>query len=138
MGFEGIAYIGTAGTEATTQLDMDVVDITLDLDEDYGETTDRGDSSEVPVETGDPVLRKYGVELKMLNDPDDANLQTILAAVNTGTPLAFRTKDHAAGKGFDGDVFFKRKHGMPLKGEQTLDFTVKPTKKAGRTPRGYV
>jgi hypothetical protein len=66
------------------------------------------------------------------------SIAALLAASYAGEPVALRTKDSAAGKGYDGDVILEHKQGMSLGGEQTLDFTAKPTRSAGRRPQLYV
>jgi len=61
----------------------------------------------------------------------------LLAAAVAGTPVAIRMKDRNAGKGYDGDCIVKYDHGVPLKGEQTVDFTFTPNRDL-RTPQLYV
>jgi hypothetical protein len=73
----------------------------------------------------------------MLNRDSDTSLTTLLAAAYAGTPVALRTRDKAAGKGYDGDVILKVKHGKPLRGEQTFEFSAEANDDA-RTPQLYV
>jgi hypothetical protein len=136
MGFEGLIYRGTAGVTAATLLE-NVADITLDLDMDDGDTTVRGDSTAVPIETASPTVLKWSCKFTMLNNNSDANVEALKVAANAGTPIALRLKDYAAGKGYDGDVTLKYSHGKPLKGQQTVEFTAKPSR-AQRVPQLYV
>lgn len=73
----------------------------------------------------------------MLNKDDDTILAALLAASYAGVPVALCTKDKANGKGYDGDVILKHKHGKPLRGEQTFEFTAEPNSDQ-RAPQLYV
>jgi hypothetical protein len=127
MGFEGEMYYGAAGATAATKI-TNSQDINYELDFDEGDTTERGDGTLPPIETVEVTVRKIsGLTLQMLNKEADATLAALLSAAATATPVAIRTKDKAAGKGVDADFFVKWKHGMPLKGQQTLEFTFRPT-----------
>lgn len=137
MGFEGQIYYGATGSTAATQL-LNVKDITYELDHDDGDTTVRGDGTSVPISTGDPVLRKVSITWNMINDTTDTALEALRTAAAAGTGVAIRTKDNAAGKGFDGDVSIKVSNGQPLNGEQTFDFTATPSRGYGRVPNLYV
>ena len=137
MGFEGRIYYGTAGSQASTLIE-NATDISEDFDFDEGSTTVRGDSTVAPVETGDVTVRKYSLEWTMVNDSTDTVLEALRVAAVAGTVVAIRGKDYAAGKGFDGDCKIKFKHGKPLKGEQTIQFTATPSRSAGRAPQLYV
>ena len=137
MGFEGEIYYGAAGATAATLL-TNIRDENYDFDHGSGDTTIRGDGTAPPVETGRVTSRKVTLGWNMTNDPTDTALAALLTAAYGGTPVAIRTKDRAAGKGFDGDVYLKVKHGKPLKGEQTYDFSVDIVTRENRAPQLYV
>lgn len=137
MGFEGLLYYGTAGSTATTLLE-NTKDITINRDVEKGDTTVRGDSTVPPIETESVSTRKLGVEFVMLNDIDDTALEALRSAVALGSCVALRGKDHAAGKGPDGDFTLSMGEPWPLKGEQVITFTASPTREAGRSPQTYV
>jgi hypothetical protein len=125
MGFEGLIYYGVQGAEGTTLINNSR-DITESFDIGEGDTTERGAGTSPPIETSRVTSRKYGIEWQMLNKTSDTTLAALIAAAVAGTPVAIRTKSHATGKGYDGDMNVKFKKGIPLKGEQTLDFTGTP------------
>src|SRR5688572_7844028 len=110
MGFEGKIYYGVAGAEATTEI-TNSRDITYTIDTEEGDTTVRGDGSGPPIETGRVTIRKVSaLTWQMTNTTGDATLLALWAAAAAGTPVAIRTKDKAAGKGFDGDVYLSINH----------------------------
>lgn len=136
MGFQGEAFIGTAGSTGATRL-SNSTDITLDVDIEEGNTTPRGDSSEPPIDTTAVTIRKWSAQVSMLNETSDTALETFRVAATNGTPIAFRLKDYSSGKGYDGDVNVKYSHAKPLRGEQSLQFTVTPNRSL-RVPQLYV
>lgn len=122
MGYEGVLYIGTAGSQAATQLTCATdIDYTTDLE--MGETTCRGDGSSVPIKSEKPSCISAEITFKMLNTVGVAALATLLAAARTPSAIAVYYKDSATGKGYDGDMNIKVKLNTPLKGEQTYEFT---------------
>lgn len=136
MGFEGLAYYGTAGTTAATQI-INRTDISLDVDPEMGETTVAGAGSSVPIFSEAPATVKFSCTINMLNTGSDSTLTALRTAAAAGTPVALRLKDTAAGKGYDGDCNVKMSSGRPLKGTQTFDFTFTPNS-AARAPQLYV
>ncbi len=137
MGFEGVIYYGVAGSTGATQI-TNATDISYDVDHETGDTTVRGDGSSVPLTTGDPTARSMSIEWTMINDTTDSVYEALRAAAAAAGGVAIRTKDYAAGKGFDGDCSITMKNGMPLKGEQTTVFTAMPSRGYGRAPQPYV
>ena len=125
MGFEGLIYYGVAGSTAGVQI-TNSRDITETFDHGTGNTTVRGDSSAPPIETERVTSRKYGLDWQMTYKSDDTTLLALIAAAAAGNPVAIRTKSFATGKGYDGDMNVKWKHGKPLNGEQTLYFSGTP------------
>ena len=125
MGFEGLVYYGVAGSTASTAI-TNSRDITETFDTEEGPTTIRGAGSTAPLETSRVTGRKYGIEFQSIYKSDDATILALIAAAVAGTPVALRTKSYTSGLGYDGDMNVKYKHGKPLKGEQTLDFSFTP------------
>ena len=136
-GYEGLLYYGTAGTTAMTQM-LNCEDLNYDQDVERGETTVRGAGVNPPIVTSRVTARKAVISWKMMNKPADTVLTALRAASATGAAVALRTKDSAAGKGFDGDCTLSVKNGMPLKGMATFEFTAEPTDDEGRDPQLYV
>jgi len=126
------------GATATNLVTTVHGDVTYNFDMSTGKTTVRRDGTQIPIETEDVTLRKVSIEFTMANDVTDTSLQQLLAAAVAGTALAVRTKDYAAGKGYDGDMVFKMEHGEPLEAEQTYKFTGTPSRASGRAPQLYI
>jgi hypothetical protein len=137
MWFRGQLFIGAAGSTATTQL-THAMQAKIDVKPTTVETTERGDGTAVPQETQSVVKVAVGISFTMPNRTDDVNLATIRSAAASGTPLAFRGKDHASGKGPDMDCYVEVSEGQPYNGAQTFDITLTPTDDAGRSPQAYV
>jgi len=138
MGYEGLIYYGAAGTTAGTLI-PETGDMSITFDIETGDTTTRNADGSIPIETSQTTGRKWSMDFNCLNVPGNAVIAALLAASFTGTPIAFRDKDYVSGKGYDGDVIVSHKSGRPLKGQQTIDFTVRPTKAGGRPiPSLYV
>jgi hypothetical protein len=133
MGFHGKIYYGAAGSTASTEI-TNSRDINYNIETEKAETTVRGTGTNPPQKTEDVVAVGTSIEWTMLEKADDTTLEALKVAVATGAPMAIRTKSHASGKGFDGDATLSMRHGKPLKGEQTLQFTASPTDSAGRAP----
>jgi hypothetical protein len=136
MGFEGIILSGPAGATATSQL-ANARDINYDFTTTKGSTTARGDSSAPPIGTARVTGRGVSIGWTMLNRTTDTALAALLAASFAGTPMAIRLKDHASGKGYDGDCILEHRIGKPLEGEQTIEFTAEPNDDL-RDPQLYV
>lgn len=136
MGYEGMIYYGGAGSTAATQI-LNSRDVKITSDSQMGDTTVRGDASKPPVETEGVSSIKWSMTMNMTNGSTDTVLSALLAAAVVGGAVAIRMKDRAAGKGYDGDCNVKFDHGVPLKGEQTVDFTFTPNRDL-RNPQLYV
>ena len=132
MGYQKKLYVGTAGTTATTQV-LQAIDLDYNVDYDYGNTTVRGAGTSVPIETQNPTVRKPKVSWKMIDDPTDAVLITLIAASKNGTAIAVKVSD-SGGTLFDGDCYIPKQCAFPLRGESTYSFEATPTKSAGRSP----
>ena len=122
MGYEGLLFIGTPGTTATNQV-IRATDVDYTNDLEMGEVTSRGDGSAVPIKAERPGCISAEVTFKMVNDESDSDLTTLLAAARAPSPLAIKAFDKTGGQGFDGDMNIKVKLNMPLKGEQSYEFT---------------
>lgn len=136
MGFEGEAFIGTAGSTGATRL-SNSRDIAFSVETETGDTTVRGDGSASPIGTEEVTKRMTSISIQMINDTTDTALATMLAAAFNGTRIALRLKDRAAGKGLDADVTLTASNPYPLAGEQVIDFTAKLSR-ALRVPQLYV
>ena len=126
MGYEGILYIGTAGSTASSQV-LNCVDLDYDVQPGRGDTTVRGDGTSPPIETSRVTSLKSTITWKMLNKTTDTFLTAMVAAARTGAAVAIRTKSYSSGLGYDGDCTLSVKNGAPLKGEQTFEFTAEAT-----------
>jgi len=133
VGFEGKCYYGVAGASAGVEI-TNSRDMSETTDYEEGDVTERGDGSSPPISVARVTGITWGFEFQMLEKSSDTTLAALKAAAAAGTPVAFKTKSHSTGKGYDGDVIVKYKQGTPLRGEQTVDFTVKPNDD-NRTPQ---
>ena len=121
-GYESQVYYGAAGAAGASLLE-NAIDTSEELATEMGETTSRGDGTSPPIKSEVVVCREKKISFNMTVRSDDANLVALLAAADSGTPVAIRTKRVAGGTGFDGDVNLSYTDGRPLKGIQTLDFS---------------
>jgi hypothetical protein len=121
MGWEGKIYTGDPGATAAFEL-QNARDITKSMAYSMGDTTTRGLGVGPPIETGRPSKRSPAVQWKMLDKEGDTLLVALLAASSAGTPVAIRTVNKAGGTGVDADFYITHSQGMPLDGEETIDF----------------
>jgi hypothetical protein len=136
MGFEGQVFYGVKGSTAATQIGNSR-DIKISVDPQMGDTTVRGTTGTAPVETEGVSSLKWSMTLNMVNSTSDAVVSALKTAAYGGTQVAIRMKDYAAGKGYDGDCNVKCEQGVPIKGEQTVDFTFTPNRDS-RAPSLYI
>jgi hypothetical protein len=134
MGFEGLIYYGAPGSTASTQL-LNTRDVKISCDPEMGNTTIRGDGSAPPVDTESVTAVKWSMSLNMLQASTDTAVAALLTAAHAPAAVAIRMKSFATGKGADIDCNVKAEQGIPLKGEQTVDFTFTPNR-ALRDPNG--
>jgi len=132
MGYQKKLYVGTAGSAAATQV-LQATDVDYNVDYDFGNTTIRGAGTSVPIETENPTVRKARVSWKMIDDPSDSVLITLIAASKNGTAIACKITDSGATL-FDGDIYIPKQCAFPLRGESTYSFEGHPTKSAARSP----
>ena len=132
MGYQKKLYVGTAGSAAATQV-LQATDVDSNIDYDFGNTTVRGAGTSVPIEIENPTVRKAKVTWKMIDDPTDAVLVTLIAAAKNATAIAVKVTD-SVGTLFDGDCYIPKQCAFPLRGESTYSFEAHPTKSAGRSP----
>ncbi len=137
MGFEGEIFYGTAGSTAATRL-TNVRDITYNFDTERGDTTVRGNSSSPPIGTNRVTRLNATIDFTMIVDSSDTELEALRVAAVAGNAVALRLKDYSSGKGYDGDVTLTMRHGKPIGGEQTIEFSAEPTRGEGRDPQLYV
>jgi hypothetical protein len=138
MGFEGQLFYGNVGSTAATYI-KEARDISIAFEIEEGETTERPavDSADPPIETSDVTKRKISIEFTVTNK-DGGVADALIAKAALGQPVALRGKDKIAGKGPDGDFILSYRDGKPIAGEQTVQFTAKPTLAGGRDPQIYV
>jgi len=134
MGFEGLIYYGATGSTASTLLE-NTTDLAYNLDTETGDTTVRGDSTDIPIATEDVTELKVSIEWTMIDDITDTAYEALMAAAFAGDGVAIRTKAHSTGKGYDGDCTLKAQEGMPLNGSATTQFTATPSRSYGRAPQ---
>ncbi len=137
MGYQGCFYYGVYGSSATTQI-TNIRDKNYNSDLGMGNTTKAGDGTAVPKKTESPTELSASLDWQMLEVVGDATLEAIKTAAAAGTMIALRTKDYAAQKGFDGDVYVKLNRSYPLAGETVHSFTAMPTDDGGRVWLAYV
>jgi len=133
MGYQSKLYIGTAGSAASTQVTQ-ATDIDYKTTPQKGPTTVRGTSGVVPITTENVTQLGVSVTWKMVNDPTDAQLATMIAAAIAGAAIAVKLVTGSGATLFDGDCTLEKGYNAPLAGESTYDFTATPTKSAGRSP----
>jgi hypothetical protein len=134
MGFEGLFYIGTAGTTAASLME-NTRDITEGWEHETGDTTVRGDGTTRPIGTGDVTRINYSLEVTVLYDTADTLVQDLLDAAAAGDAVSIRTKAHSSGKGVDADATCAAGRPMPLNGEQVITFTFTLNRGHGRSPQ---
>lgn len=133
MGFEGLAYYGVKGSAAGTNL-TNCRDITYNLTTERGDTTVRGDSTTVPIETSNVTKRVASIELTLVYDSTDSSFTSMETAAAAGTAVAIKTLSYSSGKGFNGDCTLEMSRPFPLNGEQVVTFTCYPNRD-DRTPQ---
>ncbi len=122
MGFEKVLYIGTAGSEAGTQV-FDIVNIKVTESVEYGNTISRGDGLKIPRVSKRAVSLEKVVTFNSLNVPDNTNLATLKAAATSETPasrvIAMKVVDVASGvTEFNADVDLAIDRDAQLSAEQ--------------------
>jgi hypothetical protein len=125
LGYQGQLFIGTAGSQAPTQV-QNCEDLNYDNDLEKAESTVRGDGLSIPKKSEDPVCLGATVTWSAY-DKGDAALISCLAAARTGALIAIRTKNNNTGLGFDGDMSLVVTHEMTLKGIGKFNFTGTPS-----------
>jgi hypothetical protein len=133
QGYEGIAYFGAAGAQASSQL-LNVRDIDYQLTHNRGRTTVRGDSTAPPIDTESVTVRIAAIEVTVVFDSTDASVLAMIQHAANGTAFALRTKSYASGLGYDGDVTAECGRPFPLDSEQLITFNCRPTLDGARTP----
>lgn len=127
MGYQIPLYMGTKGSSAGTLLE-NCVDVSYDTSVETGSTTARGDGSSVPIDTGEATSLKPSLTFKMIVDDTDTALATLVASARSGVAVALRYDT------FSCDCILSMQNAAPLKGEQTIDFTVEQVSASDRDP----
>ena len=132
-GWERKIYRGSSGSTAATHIDKNVGDINVNAGNEFNETTDRGDGSEVPKMTEQMVKLVASVTFTMQYEDGEAHVTALLAAAHAGTVLAFKVERNASGvTEFDGDCYVEYDAPGPISGGQEITFTLHPTDDGGR------
>ena len=129
MGINGKLYYGAAGSTAATEV-TNCRDLSYSVEPTRGDTSKRAS----PFKLSQIAMMALSVEWEMVLDTGDATLTALRAAAVAGTPVALRTRDHAAGYGVDCDWNLSMSKGEPLEGSQTVKFTAEPDSSEGRVP----
>lgn len=129
MGFEGLLYWGTAGSTASTELQI-ARDVSYRFEMDEADVSDRSSI----INLVDVAGISFSLEFEVNNQDTDAFVAAMRAAVAAGTPLAFRTRDKTSGFGVDGDFVFSDDESQPLRDAQRLRISARPTDSEGRLP----
>lgn len=133
MGYQGLLYYGTKGSSASTQI-TGRVDVSYETSVETGSTTSAGDGSSVPIQTGEAVSLNGRITFNMIVADDDAAIVALLAAANTGNPIALKYIRASGLLGFDADCVISATQGSPLGGEATIDFAVEALSASDRAP----
>ena len=129
MGLKGKLLWGPAGSTATTELTI-ARDVNYNIDLQDDEVNDRSSMMNLY----DAVGVDFSLDFEVNNKSTDTFIAAARAAAFSGDAIAFRTRDHAAGFGVDGDFIVKVNETQPVRGAQRIKVTAKPTDKEGRIP----
>lgn len=99
FGFEAKMYHGTAGSSATTELDI-IRDVTLTLESTEGETTTRATGGWKTYVAG---LKDATIEFTLKWDPSNAGFEALRDAWVGRSLVALKILDKASGEGLDAD-----------------------------------
>lgn len=133
MGYQGGLYYGTKGSTAATQITARV-DVSYEIGVETGSTTEAGDGSAVPINTGEATALTPKITFNMIVADDSTAIVALLAAASTGNPIALKYIRKSGLLGFDCDCVISATQGSPLKGEATIDFAVEQVSASLRTP----
>lgn len=124
LGLDGKAYYGTAGSQATTEIE-NIRDVTLNLETAEADITVRGGDGWRQMT---PTLKDASVEFQVLYDEADSFSEDIIDAYLNNTTYAFYFRSKTGGKGLDADfrvISATRSEG--LEEAMMLNVTLKPT-----------
>jgi len=133
-GWERMIYAGAAGGAASTLLEH-AVDVNLNKTTEVTETTDRGDGTEIPINTEQVVARGCEVTFSTRYYDSDATVIDLIAAAETGEPRALKVL-RANGGTQEVDADFNLSYDSPggLKDGMLIDFTCTLNRDYGRMP----
>jgi len=136
-GHEMVIYYGTAGSEADTQIDANVVDVDPGgADFDFVDLPSRGDGSALPLIDEYPVKKNSQPTFSMVYHDGDSHMTALLATADANPPVgkAFKFLRVASGeKCFDGDCWIKYSSPGTISEGQTVEFELHPTSAYGRS-----
>lgn len=120
IGLNGKTYYGTAGTTASTEMDI-IKDASLTLASDDIKVGDRG-SRWKSTETGQIEAT---LELTISSVTSHAGYRALMNAQLDGSAVAIKSLDKASGEGIDADFkVINRGEDQPLNGEIVVTFTL--------------
>ena len=113
MAFQGLSYVGTAGSTATQQLLGIVGDVT------YPDTQEKVDITAHTETVKNYAIgeEEFSVEMEIIDNDSDAQLGLILSCKASRIPIAYRGKDFASGKGPDMDMLVEKAERKEPKGK---------------------
>ena len=121
IGLNGKTYYGTAGSEATNEMDI-VKDVSLTLTSDEATTGDRGSR----FKTTTLGQTEVAMEVTITAATAHAGYRALNNAILAGTAVAIKALDKASGEGINADfVVASRGEEQPLNGEIVVTFSLK-------------
>jgi len=133
-GWQRMIYAGPPGSTASTLLEH-AVDIGVNKATEEVDTSDRGDGTELPFNTFQPVARGAEVTFSTRYYDSDAILADLIAAAETGEAMALKII-RANGGTQEVDADFNLSYNSPggLKDGMVIEFTGTLSRDYGRMP----
>lgn len=133
-GWQRMIYAGAAGGAASTLLEH-AVDVNVNKPTETTETTDRGDGTEIPINTQQVVARGCEVSFTTRYYDSDAAVADLIAAAEEGEPRALKVL-RANGGTQEVDADFNLSYDTPgaLKDGMLISFTATLNRDYGRMP----
>jgi hypothetical protein len=125
IGFEGDLFGGTAGSTATTAIDI-VRDVNYKIESTEGDVSDRSDITDYARTTG----VKVSLEFELNNEEGNAVISALRTAATTGATYALKTADKTSGWGIDADFNISLDESQPLRDAQRIKVTASPNNDA--------
>lgn len=133
MGYQGLLYYGTKGSQAAIQI-TGRKEVNYSTDPSVGDTTEAGDGSSVPITTGEVTQLSPKGDFSLVFKNNSTAITALVAAARTGNPIAIRIVPPGGMTGLDADCLLGEEQGFPLDGEATIKFTILGVSSDLRTP----